>query len=62
MLGVGIGLAVIFDALLIRMSLLPAAMCYLGRANWWAPRLRRKAGAAVVRGPGQRVAEDQADT
>jgi len=62
MLGVGIGLAVIFDALFIRMSLLPAAMCYLGRANWWAPRLRREAGAAVVRRPGQRLAEDQADT
>jgi len=61
MLGVGIGLAVIFDALFIRMSLLPAAMCYLGRANWWAPRLRRDVGTAVVRGPGQRLAEDEAD-
>ena len=39
MLGVGIALAVIFDAALIRMSLLPALMCYMGRVEWWAPRL-----------------------
>ncbi len=38
-LGFAIALAVIFDTLLIRMSLLPAMMCFLGRANWWAPRI-----------------------
>jgi RND superfamily putative drug exporter len=61
-LGVGIALAVIFDTVLIRMSTLPAAMCYLGRANWWSPRAHtdgmsadesqgfsRKAGAPVGR-------------
>ena len=37
MLGVGIALGVIFDVLLIRMTLLPAVMSYLGRANWWWP-------------------------
>jgi len=61
MLGVGIALAVIFDAFLIRMSLLPAAMCYLGRANWWAPRISQEVGAGVARGSGQRVAEDRTD-
>jgi putative drug exporter of the RND superfamily len=39
-LGVSIALAVILDALLIRMSLLPSLMCYLGRAAWWSPRIR----------------------
>jgi RND superfamily putative drug exporter len=49
-LGVGIALAVIFDTVLVRMSLLPAAMCYLGRANWWWPRI----GARKASGePGQ---------
>jgi len=47
MLGVGMALAIIFDALLIRMALLPAAMCYLGKANWWAPRLWRRGGAGA---------------
>jgi RND superfamily putative drug exporter len=37
MLGFGISLAIIADALLIRFTLLPAIMAYLGRANWWWP-------------------------
>jgi putative drug exporter of the RND superfamily len=37
MLGFGIALAIIADALLIRFTLLPALMVYLGRANWWWP-------------------------
>ena len=41
MLGVGISVAVIFDTLAIRMSLLPGIMSYLGRATWWAPQLGR---------------------
>ena len=36
-LGIGIALAIALDALLLRMSLVPALMCYLGRANWWMP-------------------------
>ncbi len=36
-LGIGIALAIAFDALLLRMALVPALMCYLGRANWWMP-------------------------
>jgi putative drug exporter of the RND superfamily len=37
MLGVGLTLAILVDATLIRAVLLPAAMRLLGSANWWAP-------------------------
>jgi RND superfamily putative drug exporter len=37
MFGVGLTLAIIMDATLIRMCLLPAFMHVLGTANWWAP-------------------------
>jgi RND superfamily putative drug exporter len=40
--GVGLTLAVLLDAFLIRTLLVPAFMKMAGRANWWAPtRLRR---------------------
>jgi RND superfamily putative drug exporter len=47
MLGLGIALAIIVDTLFIRMTLLPAAMIYLGKANWWWPGrlVRRRKGA-----------------
>jgi trehalose monomycolate/heme transporter len=35
--GIGLALAVIVDAALIRTLLLPATMRLLGRFNWWAP-------------------------
>ncbi|WP_433543715.1 MMPL family transporter (plasmid) [Streptomyces sp. CA-294286] len=37
MLGLGLALAVLVDATLVRGVLVPAVMCLLGRANWWAP-------------------------
>ena len=37
-LGVGMGTAVLVDALLVRMVLVPAVMHGLGRRNWWYPR------------------------
>src|ERR1700756_328602 len=37
MFGVGLTLAVLVDATLVRMLLMPAFMRVLGRANWWAP-------------------------
>jgi RND superfamily putative drug exporter len=37
MLGVGLTLAILVDATLIRAVLMPAAMRLLGAANWWAP-------------------------
>jgi RND superfamily putative drug exporter len=39
MFGVGLTLAVLVDATLVRMLLIPAFMHLMGRANWWAPRL-----------------------
>jgi RND superfamily putative drug exporter len=37
-MGVGMGLAVIVDATIVRALLVPATMRLLGRWNWWAPR------------------------
>jgi putative drug exporter of the RND superfamily len=37
MFGVGLTLAVLVDATLVRMVLVPAFMHILGRWNWWAP-------------------------
>lgn len=37
MFGVGVPLAVLMDATLVRMLLMPAFMHVLGRLNWWAP-------------------------
>jgi RND superfamily putative drug exporter len=37
MFGLGLALAVILDATLIRAALVPAFMRLAGKANWWAP-------------------------
>jgi RND superfamily putative drug exporter len=37
MFGVGVPLAILMDATLVRMLLMPAFMRVLGRVNWWAP-------------------------
>ncbi|WIM87616.1 MMPL family transporter [Candidatus Mycobacterium wuenschmannii] len=47
MIGVGLALAVIVDATLVRMVLVPAFMKLVGRWNWWAPRPLAKLHAAV---------------
>ncbi|WP_448851779.1 MMPL family transporter [Corynebacterium sp. 335C] len=36
--GFAMGVMVLFDAFLIRMTLIPASMFLLGRATWWLPR------------------------
>ncbi|WP_181791919.1 MMPL family transporter, partial [Streptomyces phytophilus] len=38
MIGVGMAVAVLADATVVRMVLVPATMTLLGRANWWLPR------------------------
>jgi putative drug exporter of the RND superfamily len=38
MFGLGLTLAVLVDATLVRILLVPAFMHVLGRANWWAPK------------------------
>ncbi|MER7559430.1 MMPL family transporter [Nocardioides sp. NPDC126508] len=40
--GLGVGLAILIDAVLIRGILLPAAMRMLGEVAWWAPRPLRR--------------------
>jgi trehalose monomycolate/heme transporter len=45
LMGVGMIVALLVDATIIRILLVPATMRLLGRANWWAPRpLRRLYG------------------
>jgi len=48
MLGLGVALAVVIDATVVRCLLVPATMAIAGRATWWAPRplraLRRRPG------------------
>ncbi|GAB4586782.1 MMPL family transporter [Nocardia sp. IFM 10818] len=49
-LGLGLTLAVLMDATLVRMVLVPAFMRVMGTANWWAPtRMRPVLEKAAVR-------------
>lgn len=49
-MGVGLLVAIVIDATLVRMLLVPATMTVLGQANWWAPpamkRLHERFGIA----------------
>lgn len=47
--GVGLTLAVLMDAFVIRGLLVPAFMRLAGRANWWAPRFMRGRGPGLPR-------------
>lgn len=49
MLGLGVGLAVLMDAMVVRSLLVPAVLRLAGRATWWAPGpLRRLHGRIGV--------------
>jgi RND superfamily putative drug exporter len=37
-IGFALGIAVLFDALIVRMTIVPAAMTLLGASAWWLPR------------------------
>jgi RND superfamily putative drug exporter len=37
MFGLGLGMAILIDATVVRMVLVPATMELLGEANWWLP-------------------------
>lgn len=60
MFGLGLTLAVLVDATLVRMMLVPAFMHVLGRWNWWAPKplvkLHRKIGISESGPPPARTA------
>jgi RND superfamily putative drug exporter len=57
MMGVGLTLAVIMDATLVRATLVPAFMRLAGEANWWAPgwmrRVYNRFGFSEGEGPGR---------
>jgi len=38
MMGIGLATAVLVDATIVRMVLVPATMALLGKANWWMPK------------------------
>jgi putative drug exporter of the RND superfamily len=38
MIGLGLATAVVLDATIVRMVVVPATMALMGRANWWLPR------------------------
>jgi uncharacterized membrane protein YdfJ with MMPL/SSD domain len=42
LMGVGMIVALVVDASIVRVMLVPATMRLLGRANWWAPRPLRR--------------------
>ncbi|MBE1489457.1 MMPL family transporter [Plantactinospora soyae] len=47
MFGLGLGIAVLIDAFLVRATLVPALMKLAGAANWWAPGWARRLHARV---------------
>jgi RND superfamily putative drug exporter len=52
-LGVGLAIAVVLDATVIRMLLLPATMQLMGQWNWWTPMaLRRSRATSSLPEPG----------
>jgi RND superfamily putative drug exporter len=55
-LGLGLAVAVVVDATVVRMLLVPATMKLMGRWNWWAPaplaRLHARIGLREHRPPG----------
>ena len=63
-IGVGLAIAVIMDATLIRMLLVPATMRLLGSLNWWAPAplrwLWQRVGFAETTAAGENTVEPAA--
>jgi putative drug exporter of the RND superfamily len=62
MFGLGVTLAVLADATLVRMVLMPAFMHVLGRVNWWAPaplaRLHQRIGISESGDPDRTALSD----
>jgi RND superfamily putative drug exporter len=47
-MGVGLAVAVLIDAVVIRAVVLPSLMALLGNANWWAPRWLRRPPSPIA--------------
>ncbi|MBC7269330.1 MAG: MMPL family transporter [Streptomyces sp.] len=58
MLGLGIALAVLMDAMVVRSLLVPAVMRLTGRATWWAPAPLRRLHARFGLSEGEPTAAD----
>jgi hypothetical protein len=37
MLGFGLGIAILFDAFVVRMAIVPAVLALIGKSAWWLP-------------------------
>ncbi len=64
LMGIGMATAILIDATIVRMVLVPAIMQILGRANWWLPRwmegvLPRPLPPVVAADGGPRLSYDQ---
>jgi RND superfamily putative drug exporter len=46
--GIGMAFAIILDASIVRMLLVPALVTLMGPANWWMPRFARRRERAVA--------------
>jgi putative drug exporter of the RND superfamily len=55
-IGLGMAVAVLVDATIIRMILVPAVMELCGKANWWMP--GRRAPKTTAAPPAELVEED----
>ncbi|MCM3264687.1 MMPL family transporter [Streptomyces thermoviolaceus] len=60
MIGFGLAVAVLFDAFVVRMALVPAVLALLGRRAWWLPAwLERILPDVDVEGEGLRTAQQR---
>jgi RND superfamily putative drug exporter len=58
LLGIGMATAILVDATIVRMVLVPAVMQLMGRANWWIPRwLDRRLPRLDIEPPAKAEAE-----
>ncbi|GAB7046548.1 MMPL family transporter [Catenuloplanes indicus] len=58
MIGLGLATAILVDATVVRLVLVPAAMVLMGRANWWLPRWLGRLLPGRDRGPAYVHRED----
>ncbi|MFF0011353.1 MMPL family transporter [Streptomyces sp. NPDC005374] len=60
MIGFGLGIAVFFDAFVVRMAIVPAVLTLLGKSAWWLPKwLDRALPNVDVEGEGLRTGTEQ---
>jgi RND superfamily putative drug exporter len=60
MFGLGLSVAILLDATLVRLVLVPATMALLGEANWWFPRWLRWIPVVHVEGTAVDTGESEA--